>query len=235
MKILVVGSCTRAKDDIGCPESAKLTAMDFDDSVRLRTREKELAKWLRPASEMYTGRQHTQMMAGVRLLRSAVESCTCDVAILSAGYGLITEGRTIAPYNITFQGMPKPLIAARGENLGIPRALRKLIADYAMVFFLLGDDYLRSAHPPLSPCNDQRFVAFGSPKLRVATRGEVVVIPAAQKEATLFGDGVVTLKGRMFHLLTAGLKQNPSSLRDIFRDRTPETVLALIKLGQRYV
>jgi hypothetical protein len=234
MKILVIGSCTGAKDDAGCPENAKLTEMDFDDSACLRKREKELAKWLRPAAEMYTGRQHTQMMDGVRLLRSTFGSSTCDVAILSAGYGLITEDRPIAPYNITFQGMSKPLIRVRGVNLGIPNAVRKLVADYAMVFFLLGDDYLRSAQPPLRPSSKQRFVAFGSPKLRVAPSADVVVIPSAQKEATLFNDGVVTLKGRMLHLLAAGLKQNPKWLNDILRDKTPETVLTLMNLGKRY-
>lgn len=234
MTILVIGSCTGAKDDAGCPENAKLTDADFDDSALLQKREKELATWLKPAAEMYTGRQHTQMMDGVRLLRSTFGSSTCDVAILSAGYGLITEDRPIAPYDITFQGMPKPLIKARGEKLGIPNAVRKLIADYAVVFLLLGDDYLRSARPPVLPSGKQTVIAFGSPKLRVACGADVVVIPSAQKEASQFSDGVVTLKGRMFHLLAAGLRQNPKMLNHIVRDKTPETALMLMNLGKQH-
>ena len=235
MKILVIGSCTGAKDDAGCPAGARLTVADFDDAARLRRREKELSKWLRPAAEMYTGRQHTQMMDGVRLIRSTFRSEACDVAILSAGYGLITENRPIAPYDITFQVMPKPLIKARGEKLGVPVAIRKLIADYSVVFFLLGDDYLRSAQPPLVPSGKQRFIAFGSPKLRIAPGFDVIIIPSAQKEATHFGDGVVTLKGRMFHLLAAGLKQKPKMLDGVVRDKTPSTVLALMSAGRQYV
>ena len=235
MKILVIGSCTGAKDDAACPTEAKLTVADFDDAVRLRRREKEASKWLRPASKMYTGRQHTQMMDGVRLMRSTFGADACDVAILSAGYGLISENRPIAPYDITFQGMAKPLIKARGEKLGVPGTLRKLIADYPIVFFLLGDSYLLSAQPPLVPTGKQRFVAFGSPKLRIAPGCDVIIIPSAQKEATQFGDGVVTLKGRMLHLLAAGLKQKPKMLDEVVRDRTTTTVLALMQAGKQYV
>lgn len=119
MRILVIGSCTKSKDDADCPASVRLTVDDFDDKARLRVREQELSRWLRPAAEMYTGRQHTQMMDGVRTLRSAFGSDACDVAILSAGYGLLAEQTPISPYDITFHGMGKPLIRARGEKLGI--------------------------------------------------------------------------------------------------------------------
>jgi hypothetical protein len=183
---------------------------------------------------MYLGRQHMQMMDGVRLLRSTFGSAACDVAILSAGYGLISENRAIGPYDITFQDIPKPLIKARGEKLEIPDAIRKQVAGYPIVFFLLGDDYLRSAQPPLIPSAKQRFVAFGSPKLRVAPGADVIVIPSAQPEAAQFGDGVVTLKGRMFHLLATGLKQNPKMLNDLIQDKTPETILKLMTIGKQY-
>ena len=166
MKALVVGSCTGAKDDRECPDTIKLTTSDFDDPARLLEREKELRKWIRPACQMYTGRQHTQMMEGIRSLRSAYGPRSCDLAIVSAGYGVISENQPIAPYNITFQGMRKPLIRARGEKLGIPSVKRKTVADYPVVFFLLGDDYLRSARPMFIPAKHQKFIAFGSPKLR---------------------------------------------------------------------
>ncbi len=93
----------------------------------------------------------------------------------SAGYGLIPEDRLIAPYDITFQGMPKPLVKARGERLGVASAIRKLVSDFPVVFFLLGDDYLRSVCPPIVPSDSQRFISFGSAKLRAALG--VVVIP----------------------------------------------------------
>jgi isopenicillin N synthase-like dioxygenase len=63
----------------------------------------------------------------------------------------------------------------------------------------------------------------------------VIIIPSAQREATQFGDGVVTLKGRMLHLLAAGLKQKPKMLDEVVRDRTTTTVLALMQAGKQYV
>lgn len=233
MRFLVVSSCTGKKADSGCPDAAKLTASDFEDPVRLRRREKELSSWVKPASEMYLGRQHTQMMDGVRKVRSHFGEGSCDLGIISAGYGLIAENRRIAPYDLTFQDMPKPLIKERGERLGIPSALRKMIAEYAVVFFLLGDDYLRSARPPLVPAKGQKFVTFGSPKLRRVAEGDVVIVPAAQEQATQFGDGVVTLKGRMFSLFAAGLQANPKAWAGFSQDRTPETLLHLMQLGSK--
>lgn len=235
MKVLVIGSCTGSKDDCDCPSNIKLTEADFNDAVRLRAREGELARFLKPAAQMYTGRQHTQMMDGIRLLRTAFGRGSCDVAIVSAGYGLVAEDRLIAPYDLTFQGMPKPLIKARGAKLGIPEAIRKLVNDYSVVFLLLGDDYLRSAQPPLVPGDEQKFIAFGSPQLRTVPGADIVVVPAAQRQATEFGDGVVTLKGRMFHLFAAGLRARPSAWNEFLRDKTPETMLTLMRIGRQHV
>jgi hypothetical protein len=66
MKMLVIGSCTGSKDAGSCP--FLLSEVDFDDPDLLHRRESELDCWMKPAASMYTGRQHTQMMAGVSLL-----------------------------------------------------------------------------------------------------------------------------------------------------------------------
>ena len=234
MKLLVVSSCTRDKDDRGCPKAAKLKIPDFDDPVRLRRQERELSHWVKPAAKMYTGRQHTQMMDGVRDFRSTFGDDTCDVAIVSAGYGLITEDRPIAPYDITFQGMPKAFIRERGDKLGIPSAIRKAVINFPVVFFLLGDDYLRSACPPLPPANGQKFLALGSPKLRLVPNSDVIVVPAAQKQCPEFGSGVVALKGQMFRLFASGLKARPKLWNGLVRDETPETLLELMRLGKQH-
>jgi hypothetical protein len=231
MRLLVIGSCTGSKSDDGCPAHSKLVEDDFDDPARLRQRESELRNWLKPAAEMYTGRQHTQMMDGVRIIRSSFGPDACSVAIVSAGYGLITERRPIAPYDLTFQGMPKPLIRTRGDKLHIPDQLREVISEFSLAIFLLGDDYLRSARPPIVPMKSQRFIYFGSPRLRECHNAGVVVLPAAQPEATEFGDGVVSLKGRMFFLLAAGLRREPTLFNDLLRDQTASTSLRLIRLG----
>jgi hypothetical protein len=85
MKMLVIGSCTKSKHASECSKHLRLSSNDLEDPLRLRVREQELAKWLRAAGEMYIGRQHTQMMDSVRLVRSVFGSDACDVAIISAG------------------------------------------------------------------------------------------------------------------------------------------------------
>jgi hypothetical protein len=103
-----------------------------DDPVVLRRRESEVARWMKPAVSLYTGRQHTQMLTGVKLLRPTYGDSCCDVAIVSAGYGLINESHEIAPYiRLTFQQQPKPWIRKRGVTLGVPSAIRALISKYA--------------------------------------------------------------------------------------------------------
>ncbi len=233
MKILVIGSCTGSKNDHGCPKNKKLVEADFDDPVRLRAREAELTNWRKPAAAMYRGRQHTQMMDGVRHIRSTFGADACDVNILSAGYGVIPERQPIVPYNVSFTGRGTSYIKSRGEKLGVPDAIRKLIAGYPVVFLLLGDSYLLSAQPPLVPSSKQRVVAFGSPALRFAPG--VTVIPTADEAAEQLGDNVRTRKGRLFLLLAAGLKQKPKMLDEIVRDGTTTTVLALMQAGKQYV
>ena len=231
MRILVVGSCTKSKLDDGCPANLRLTETDFEEAGRLDARERELSNWLRPASEMYTGRQHTQMMDGIRALRSSFGQEVCQVAIVSAGYGVLSEEVPIAPYDVTFHGEPKPAIRLRGERLKIPEDLRKVIAGHRLVFLLLGDDYLRSIRPPLIPADGQKIIAFGSAKLRHVPDSDVVVIPAEKEAAREFRDGITTVKGRMFYLFARGLVQKPDKWEELLHDRTPETVLSLIRSG----
>jgi hypothetical protein len=209
MRFLVIGSCTGEKDDAHCPSNLKLREADFERPSVLQSREAELTEWMKPATVMYTGRQHSQMMAGISLLRSSFGQSCCDVAILSAGYGLLKENRSIAPYDVTFQHKPKQWIRQRGEVLGIPTALRGLIPQYRLVFILLGNDYLLSAKPPLPIEPTQKFIYFGSGKKRIVPNRDIVIVPTAREEATRFHDGIMTLKGRMFSLFAIGLSRQP--------------------------
>lgn len=233
MRILVIGSCTKSKQDDGCPVSLRLTETDFASADRLRAREEELSRWLRPAAEMYTGRQHTQMMDGVRALRTSFGQEVCQVAIASAGYGVLSEETQIAPYDFTFHGMQKPRIKERGKRLGIPETIRQTIVGHRLIFVLLGDDYLLSLRPPLSPSHNQKIIAFGSAKLRYVPHADVVVLPADKEAAREFRDGITTVKGKMFYLFAKGLVQEPNIWDALLRDATPETVLNLIRSGSR--
>ena len=97
--LLVISSCTGDKV-VNTPAELKLE--DFADADRLKRREHELASYRRPASVMYTGKQHEYLMRGVDKLRRAYGDNFVDLRILSAGYGLIEEDRVICPYDVTF-------------------------------------------------------------------------------------------------------------------------------------
>jgi hypothetical protein len=94
MQVLVVTSCTGWK---AVTSRSELTLEDFDDPDKLAAREAQLSGLLRPASVMYTGRQHVAAMRGVDAIRAALGSQSVDVAIVSAGYGVVGETRPIAP------------------------------------------------------------------------------------------------------------------------------------------
>lgn len=98
---------------------------------------------------------------------------------------------------------------------------------------MLGDDYLLSIRPPLSPADGQKIIAFGSNKFWRVPGLDVVTVPAGEESAAEFHDRYTALKGKMFYFLAKGLVQEPSMWDALVRDRTPETVLTLIRRGGR--
>jgi hypothetical protein len=229
-KCLVVGSCTGQKDDEGCPEELKLKEADFSTAANLSKAEQRAKDWMKTAGKMYTGRQHALMMNGVEYLRADFDAASFDVAIVSAGYGLISEERLIAPYNITFQGKGLPWVRERGKALKLPVMTRELLSQYQVVFFLLGKQYLASLDCPLEPAPDQKFIYFGTGAERFCLPdGNNIIVPAAQKEASRYGGaGVTGIKGRMFDLLAKGISANPKLWRSLVVDRTANTIIDAI-------
>jgi hypothetical protein len=224
-RILVITSCTGEKLVGG----EGLLVEDFDDAERLRKREKQLSRSLRPAGDMYTGQQHVRAMRGVRDLRSVLGTKAVDVVIVSAGYGLIVEERPIAPYNITFSGMAPSAIRARGRRLGVPAALRGRLPEHEVVFCLLGSSYLPAVEPPLPRLPGQQIVYFAKPGERLLATAPGVLVPAGKAEATLYGAGLVALKGRMLELLGVAVKRDGRKLLEAIRaDDTAASVVAAL-------
>jgi hypothetical protein len=162
MRLLVVSACTNKKI---VSHEQQLTLADFEDPERLREEERELAPYLRPASQMYTGQHHLKLMAGVRNIRRTFGEPAIRLLIISAGYGLVDENRLVGPHDVTFQGMDKSRIRARAGRLHIPEAVREAIKDWPLVIFLLGEKYLESIVPPL-PTEAGRGL-FSSPRRRM--------------------------------------------------------------------
>ena len=91
------------------------------------------------------------MMTGIDMLRRTFSSASCSLRIISAGYGVIDEPRSIVPYEATFHVKPLDWVRKRAGQLGIPQAIRTAIEGFDCVIFLLGKEYLVSIHPPLQP------------------------------------------------------------------------------------
>jgi hypothetical protein len=158
-RVLVITSCTGEKR---FKPSNQLTLEDFKDPEQLGKREAELTEFACPAGQMYTGMQHLRLMEGVQLLRQTLSEKVVDVVILSAGYGLISEDRSIAPYEVTFNIMRGMRWMRWAQFLGVHQAFEKAIQDYDLIFLLLGDNYLRSLSLPIKTHPEQTLVVLAS-------------------------------------------------------------------------
>jgi hypothetical protein len=229
MRLLVVGSCTGEKDVRECPNP--LTEADFDAPSTLPRREAELSHWALPAARLYTGWQHRYMMKGVNAIRQQFGSAACSLKIISAGYGLVGEDRSLVPYEATFQHKRSKWISQRAEKLGIPQAVREAIREFEVVVFLLGKEYIIAVHPSLLvPVRNQRFI-FLAPNTSLPFHPDATIVPSGL-EQTRFGSGLVALKGKMFELFAYGLCHKPDTWNEVVSDPTAETFLRLVEAGR---
>lgn len=99
-----------------------------------------------PATMLYTGAQHLNVMAGVNLLRETFGKDRIDIKILSAGYGLIDERHEVVPHEVTFNDLRLAELEQWSKKLNIREDFENSIAGYDLVFILLGEHL-----PPRSP------------------------------------------------------------------------------------
>lgn len=159
-RILIITSCTGEKR---FKPTNQLKLEEFKDLGVLESRSDELAEFACKASQMYTGQQHLRAMEGVERLRKSFGQEVVDVMILSDGYGLISEDKVIAPYEVTFNTMKGYEVDEWAKFLRIHEAFEQAIASYDLVFMLLGDNYLRSLRLPVTAKPEQTliFLALG--------------------------------------------------------------------------
>lgn len=200
VRTLVVTSCTGEKKHK--PEN-QLTKEDFISPDRLREREKQLWHLRLPAVEMYIGMQHLRLMEGVSLLRRQFNHGIIDLSIVSAGYGLILENQPIVPYEVTFNTMNYREIKEWAGFLNIHNNLGELVKDYDLVFFLLGDKYLRALELPFEDMDESKkliFLASNTSKKLIPPEKPYYFVQVGQEEASSFSYGLVGLKGYLFKL-----------------------------------
>lgn len=228
IKTLVVTSCTGEKKFH--PQN-QLLQSDFENKSSLQDREKELAEFQCSAGEMYTGMQHLRLMEGIQSLRKELGEDIVDLCIVSAGYGLINESRVIVPYEVTFNTMNASGISEWSQKLGIHEDLSDYVREYDLVFFLLGDKYLRAVALPLENTKpDQKILVFasGTSRKMIPYQEPYYFIEVGQEDAKSFSYGLVGLKGYLFKLLSQDIvTSNGGLLEKIYQD--PSIVMATLK------
>ncbi len=249
-KILIITSCTKNKmiPPLG-PNLRQLVPdqlWDEQDDDRVTRNFGELDEYRVPASQLYRGRQHRQLMQGVELLRQTFGHTVVDVKIISAGFGLVNEEQPLPPYSATFADLPSSKILTISQRLRIPQKISYLMRNsYDCAFFLLGDSYLLSIGLPFSqkpdfPC---LFLAGPSSHRRVPRRVPYYFVCVGQDDSIAFSYNLVGLKGQLFKLFTeqivAPLHQTPSTmlrsdvgarerLSDFLKAPTPEQFLRIV-------
>jgi hypothetical protein len=196
----------------------------------LRDREAELADFACPAGELYTGQQHLRLMEGVRIIRNVLGDSALDVSILSAGYGLIAEKQKIAPYEVTFNGMKSHEVDAWAKHLGIHEDIVNRIQSADLVFFLLGDNYLRALQLPIPTRSDQTvvFLASGSAARKIPTLdAKTYVLSLSNAAAKRYRYGLVGLKGFLFKKFAEAVAESPCFIKEVYE--TPESFLEIIE------
>jgi hypothetical protein len=123
-------------------------------------------------------------MRAVQRLRVGLPAARIDVAIVSAGFGLVGENDLLSPYDATFVGMSSTEAIQRGRTLAIRSALAQLLPAYEDAIFLLGREYLAAIEAPLATAKREVYLTAQETRL---TGPGVVSVPTSKKEALLLG------------------------------------------------
>jgi hypothetical protein len=212
-RVVVLSSCTGVKAPT---DGATLGHADFARGRRYldRRHRGDLAGSLVSAERLYRGQQHVRLMRGVHAAREA-GTLDVDLRIVSAGYGVVAASDQLAPYECTFQGMPRARRRVWARQLGVPDAARRALSarsDLALV--LLGDEYLDA-------CGFDETLELGGPTLvfcgsRTALRLPVLPqlkpVHLATAHTRMFHCGLVGLKGEVGGRLLARAAEDPGSL-----------------------
>ncbi len=98
-----------------------------------------------PAAELYIGTEHQKIKVGLGKVREHPQygGTTINWYIISTKHGLIKENKILTPYNVPNDESP---ILKDGKKL--TDDISKSIKDYDLVFFLLGQEYVKALQLP---------------------------------------------------------------------------------------
>ncbi|WP_235010839.1 hypothetical protein [Halobellus limi] len=232
--VLVISPCSGTKrfDAVIGPEE-----IDSRERTELL---KEYPGAVASAAEMYTGREHEHIESAVQQLS---KFANVDWRIISAGFGVLSAGTEIPPYECTFNEIEQvrqraermnldvdamtnnELVAAVGREKNIPQDLRQILAKgYHLVFVVLGSKYLIAAQDALTSIPKETTAFAFASKGSKEFIGDCYWIPATEAERSNFGTTWLELRGRELLTLTKNLesaerikriKTNPEEAREL--------------------
>jgi hypothetical protein len=167
------------------------------------------------AERLYAGQQHQRLMASVDAYRRAGEPAgRLELAIVSAGHGVLEGDQAIMSYNETFVGLTREAQRARAVALGIPAAIRELLAKpRGLALVLLGEDYLRAAALDDAVALGGPTIALTSPNAakRLPRLDGLSVVRLHNREARRFACGLIGLKGELAARILRRLATTPEA------------------------
>ena len=231
MKILVISSCSWRQEHPYL--SNKLGPQDFNSPDHLDRRTKELWKYKASAANMYKGDEHLYIMKGLGKVRDCYGRRAIDLYIISTGYGLINECTVIVPYDV-----PPDKSRVLLEECGrLHKSVEDLIADYDLIFFLLGQKYYNALELHKRPFQVpdtviQIFLIGKSYKNLMPNSRNARSVPATELVSERDGADNYNFKGLLFKKLCETACREGLQIFDEVR-QNPQKTIRDIALGNR--
>jgi hypothetical protein len=174
--LVIVPGSERKRHDV--PDPAR--AADLDVPTHRQRAEARLAAFAHPASEMYTSTHHQLVMRGLAAVRKRWASQVLDLAILSAGYGLVHGDERIVPYDTNIVEMDELEFAEWTRRHQIPEQVASMARDYELIFLLLSGRHLLSVGLPLPDPTHQ---------IVLTDQAGLALVPPPPKSCGVLADG----------------------------------------------
>ena len=223
MRSLVIVPCSAKKRDT-VPRPAR--AADLMDPERHRQAEERLSAFACPAIEMYTGTHYRMVRDGLERVWAAWGRGFLDMAILSAGYGLLDPAEEIIPYDVTFDEFDTATYAQWVAELGIPGRTVQLVGEADLTFFLLSGRYLTALNLPLDiPAAPKQIVLTDPDSLHLVPTGPDIhsVIADGPTAARRWHVKAPHVRGFLFGRLCRQIVQHGPSVLEWLVERPQDT------------
>ncbi len=191
ISLLIVTPCSATKAKLVETNAAQ---QEFW-SKQSTPQDNQLAQHGIAARDLYQGAHHKSVMATVDKLRAKFCDAQIEIAIISAGYGLVKERDRLTPYDKTFDRMSPQESQQPSERLSIRPQLNQQLSEFKFAIFLLSAKYLHAIEAPLGTAENEIYFAgsgFNS------SQNNVYITRAGTKEAKSMGVSPRMAKAELF-------------------------------------